>query len=314
MPPEIGDVVGSTPIEAEWGNDIRDRAVMRYASVAERNSLNPNPEPGEVCYRADAGVIEYFHGAAWRRFFPPGIIMPFGGTNAPEGFLLCQGQAVSRSTYADLFAVIGTAFGAGDGSTTFNIPDFRGKYPFGTDTSGEGNSVGATFGSKNHTHSMGNHTHGVGSIAGASAGSHTHSVSGNTQNTAVAHTHSLGGSTGNSSPGTSSAGSHSHSTGQGGGTSPSVAQGALGNSGPTHTHSVSSGGSHSHTVNSHSHSLPSNTGSTSSSTNHNHAVSITSGSAGSHTHSMSGSTASGGAGSTGSNNPPSLAVNFMISY
>src|SRR5690606_41177131 len=48
----------------------------------------------------------------------------FGGTNAPDGFLLCQGQAISRTTYAELFAVIGTAFGDGDGSTTFNIPDF----------------------------------------------------------------------------------------------------------------------------------------------------------------------------------------------
>lgn len=301
---EVPNVVGGTPIEADWGNDIRDRAVMRYASVAERNSLNPNPEPGEVCYRADAGVIEYFHGAAWRRFFPPGIIMPFGGTNAPEGFLLCQGQAVSRSTYADLFAVIGTAFGAGDGSTTFNIPDFRGKYPFGTDTSGEGNSVGATFGSKNHTHTVAAHTH--------STPNHSHSI-GNTGSSG-SHTHSQG-STGQSSGhfhnvgNTSTAGSHSHSTGQGGANSPSVTQGALGNSGPTHTHSVSSGGSHSHTVadtsgeSGHTHTNPN----TNSGGSHSHTVPNTNSGGGS-------TTGSGGAGTSGSNNPPSLAVNFMISY
>lgn len=56
---------------------------------------------------------------------PIGTISPFGGATAPTGWLLCQGQAVSRATYAELFAVIGTSFGEGDESTTFNIPDLR---------------------------------------------------------------------------------------------------------------------------------------------------------------------------------------------
>ena len=56
---------------------------------------------------------------------PIGAILAFGGATAPAGWLLCQGQAVSRTTYAALFAVIGTAYGAGDGSTTFNLPDPR---------------------------------------------------------------------------------------------------------------------------------------------------------------------------------------------
>lgn len=56
---------------------------------------------------------------------PIGAILAFGGTAAPAGWLLCQGQAVSRTTYAALFAAIGTAYGAGDGSTTFNLPDPR---------------------------------------------------------------------------------------------------------------------------------------------------------------------------------------------
>lgn len=62
---------------------------------------------------------------------PIGAIIPFGGTTAPDGFLLCQGQEVSRTTYAELFKVIGTAFGAGDGSTTFNVPDLRETVPVG---------------------------------------------------------------------------------------------------------------------------------------------------------------------------------------
>lgn len=61
---------------------------------------------------------------------------PFAGTAAPSGWLLCFGQAVSRSTYAALFAAIGTLYGAGDGSTTFNLPDCRGRSPFGKDDMG----------------------------------------------------------------------------------------------------------------------------------------------------------------------------------
>lgn len=56
---------------------------------------------------------------------PIGAILAFGGSSAPAGWMICNGAAVSRTTYAALFAAIGTAFGAGDGSTTFNIPDLR---------------------------------------------------------------------------------------------------------------------------------------------------------------------------------------------
>lgn len=56
---------------------------------------------------------------------PLGTILAFGGTTAPAGWMLCQGQTISRTTYAELFAIIGTAFGSGDGSTTFNLPDLR---------------------------------------------------------------------------------------------------------------------------------------------------------------------------------------------
>lgn len=56
---------------------------------------------------------------------PIGSIIPFGSSTIPSGYLLCNGQAVSRTTYSELFAAIGTAFGEGDGSTTFNVPDLR---------------------------------------------------------------------------------------------------------------------------------------------------------------------------------------------
>lgn len=59
---------------------------------------------------------------------PPGVILPFGGSTVPEGFLICNGAAISRTTYAKLFAAIGTLCGAGDGETTFNLPDLRDRF------------------------------------------------------------------------------------------------------------------------------------------------------------------------------------------
>lgn len=59
---------------------------------------------------------------------PVGSILPYGGSTAPTGWLLCNGGAISRTTYADLFAVIGTAYGAGDGSTTYNLPNLSNLY------------------------------------------------------------------------------------------------------------------------------------------------------------------------------------------
>jgi len=99
---------------------------------------------------------------------PPGTVLPYAGSAAPSGFLLAYGQAVDRTTYADLFTAIGTTYGAGDGSTTFNLPDLRGRSVFGDDdmggsaasrvtaTSGiTGTTLGATGGSQllhQHTH------------------------------------------------------------------------------------------------------------------------------------------------------------------
>jgi microcystin-dependent protein len=62
-----------------------------------------------------------------------GAIKPWTAAAAPDGYLLCNGAAVSRTTYADLFAVIGTTYGAGDSSTTFNVPQLQGKMPQGYD-------------------------------------------------------------------------------------------------------------------------------------------------------------------------------------
>ncbi len=83
---------------------------------------------------------------------PVGAILPFGGSNPPSGYLLCDGQAVSRSYYAELFAIIGTSFGSGDGSTTFNVPNLKGKTIVGLDSSDtDFNAIGKSGGEKTHT-------------------------------------------------------------------------------------------------------------------------------------------------------------------
>lgn len=98
---------------------------------------------------------------------PAGIIMPFAGTVAPQGCLFCDGSAVSRTTYAALFAVIGTNYGEGDGSTTFNIPDLSGRVVIGVSNS---HALGTTGGSETvtltadqlpaHVHEVPKHGHG----------------------------------------------------------------------------------------------------------------------------------------------------------
>ena len=83
------------------------------------------------------------HSPQW--WMPTGMVVPYAGAAAPDGWLLCQGQAVSRTTYAQLFSVIGTTYGSGDGSTTFNLPDMRGRVAVGSDT-----NLGAKAGAKTH--------------------------------------------------------------------------------------------------------------------------------------------------------------------
>lgn len=79
-----------------------------------------------------------------------GLVMWSTGT-APSGFLLCNGAAVSRSTYAALFAVVGTTFGSGDGSTTFNVPNYTNRMPYGTTVGATGGSADAVVVSHTHT-------------------------------------------------------------------------------------------------------------------------------------------------------------------
>jgi len=99
-----------------------------------------------------------------------GVISIFGGTVAPSGWMICDGAAVSRTTYAELFAAIGTTYGTGNGTSTFNIPDFRGRVPTGFDPNqDEFRNLGDKGGAKTHTltvNEMPSHTHTVKGFSG----------------------------------------------------------------------------------------------------------------------------------------------------
>jgi len=109
---------------------------------------------------------------------PVGTIVLFAGSVVPEGWLLCDGSAVSRTQYARLFQVIGTTYGAGDGSTTFNLPNLRGRVPVGLDTAqSEFDTLGKTGGVKSVTltvSQMPAHDHGIASYS-ISNDVHSHS-------------------------------------------------------------------------------------------------------------------------------------------
>ena len=75
-----------------------------------------------------------------KKSYPAGSISMYAGSTAPTGYLLCDGSAVSRTTYADLFTAIGTTYGVGDGSTTFNVPNVNGNEGMNTTDTGGGGS------------------------------------------------------------------------------------------------------------------------------------------------------------------------------
>ena len=137
---------------------------------------------------------------------PAGVINMWATTTAPTSWLLCDGTAVSRTTYAALFAVISTTYGTGDGSTTFNVPNLKGKVPVGRDSADSSfDTMGELGGAKTHTLSSaesGVPAHGHANTATftgtAASHNHTQDAHNHTQNshnhTQNAHNH--GGSVG----------------------------------------------------------------------------------------------------------------------
>lgn len=200
-----------------------------------------SPATGLLLFQTDGSAGYYYYdGSGWLQVSssatvttPAGIISQYAGATAPSGYLLCDGSAVSRTTYASLFTAIGTTYGTGNGTTTFNLPDLRQRVPVGKYSSGTFSTLGVTGGAENMTLSTANiptHTHTVdpASFSSSSSGTHTHTV--DPPNTATTtdgyHTHSLTGTAvsrygdtysgnggdgyANSVTGTEGAGSHNH--------------------------------------------------------------------------------------------------------
>lgn len=161
---------------------LRDFVGTTGIQVWVRGTTTPNDGGQGMFYWDDAGtapddngvttIVPFGAGSGeWTRQnvgnIPTAALIPFAGAAAPAGWLLCNGTAVSRTTYSALFTAIGTAYGAGDGSTTFNLPDLRGRVGFGLNAldasfatlgqTGGQKSVNPTFTGDplgNHQHSL----------------------------------------------------------------------------------------------------------------------------------------------------------------
>ncbi|MBN8486362.1 MAG: tail fiber protein [Burkholderiales bacterium] len=129
-----GSGVPATVVDAAWLNAVQDELV----NVVEGAGLVLSKPAHTQLLAAIKALCAVYS--------PPGKVAAFARTGAISGWLACDGQLVSRSTYAALFAAIGTTFGAGDGSTTFGLPDLRGEFIRGLDA-GRGVDAGRSLGS-----------------------------------------------------------------------------------------------------------------------------------------------------------------------
>ena len=274
---------------------------------------------------------------------PIGTVLPFAGPSCPGGYLFCDNGEYSRETYADLFAVIGVLYGPGDGSTTFNVPDLRARFPIGKAATGDAGTLAASGGSLNHVHAvagLGAHVHAISLVTGShghsagslTADSHGHSASGSA-GAEASHTHA--GTAHQHTAGTlaiSAEASHTHGFSDGfttsgpSGTTAAGYAGGLSIPSTSHTHTgtasgtTGAGSSHSHTLSGATTSAGGAAGGAGSSHTHSISVSVGGGSAGisgdvsSNTVTVSGDTGSAGSsgGDTDPADPPYLVLNYII--
>lgn len=147
--------------------------------------LVPAPTTGQAALGLVLGA-----GGTFVVAMPAGAIVAFGMSTVPTGWLYCNGQAVSRTTYARLFALIATTYGVGDGTTTFNLPDLRGYFPRGWDD-GRGVDTARALGS-NQADELKAHTHTVPAQSNANSGAFVEDADGSGAPQAV-NTGSTGG-------------------------------------------------------------------------------------------------------------------------
>jgi microcystin-dependent protein len=251
-------------------------------TVLQRTSID-TPAAGLLVFQTnDVSGYYYYTGTAWTRLSDtsvmPGSVIQYAGASAPDGYLLCQGQAVSRTTYAALFQIISTTYGSGDGTTTFNLPDLRQRVAVGLHSSGTFNSMGKTGGNETHT------------ITQAQLPNCTLPNTLAVTSTNSSHTHS--GST-------STDGSHTHQF-----TQYVWWRSFTGMDGQDFERTMIKGSGSGSTATTYT------TSTTNSAHSHNFSIS----SSGAHTHTLSGSVTSGGSGSAMPIVQPYIVMNYIIKY
>lgn len=182
-------IAGTVDIKVNGLSQARTTHFTETTPTSGTITLGDAPQTGDIVtvdYQynlnpsSNADTVDGFHAAD---LMPVGSVLPYAGINAPSGnWLFAYGQAISRTTYADLFAALSTTYGSGDGSTTFNLPDLRGRVPAGQDDMG-----GSSANRLTNPGSIG----GIdGDILGNTGGQETHTM---TSGELVAHTHTPDG-------------------------------------------------------------------------------------------------------------------------
>lgn len=213
--PINGAVSGDYTYDATKGAWRKNAALP--VSVTHSDVAPSNPRVGDQWWKSNEGTLfTYYNDGTSSQWvestnvvassdpnpIPAGAMMAWGSDIIPANWLLCDGSSVSRSTYASLFAIIGTQYGSGDGTTTFNLPNIKGRTIVGKDASQtEFDVLGETGGAKthtlteseipSHTHTQNSHTH---TFSGTTStdGNHYH-TSGANSNGFVAHATGGGG-------------------------------------------------------------------------------------------------------------------------
>jgi hypothetical protein len=140
----VGIGTSSANAALEVSSTTQGFAMPRMTTV-QRRAIS-SPIAGLQVYDTNLKGYYYHDGSKWDCVsLPAGTVNYFASNTVPNGYLACNGAAVSRTTYPELFAAIGTAFGAGDGSSTFNLPDLRGEFIRGVDN-GRGADPSRGFG------------------------------------------------------------------------------------------------------------------------------------------------------------------------
>jgi len=160
---EMGHATTASPSFTGTINSAGDIVMSGTGSLqlpTGTTAQRPTPATGDIRFNTTLTQFEGYNGSAWGEIangVPAGSVFTFASTTVPSGYLECNGAAVSRSTYATLFAAISTTFGVGDGSATFNLPDLRGQFVRGwannaTGTGDDGRSFASSQADQNKTH------------------------------------------------------------------------------------------------------------------------------------------------------------------